>query len=135
MYCKICGADMPDNEMICPQCGCNNEINSKTATVQKFVWQPPAQIQASQKIRLIIEILICTIIIFFGIMTAFFGTVKICGIMMIIISCALFYLLYKNPPMSKENRSNVKLQGTKRVFLVIACIFTAFIFMFKGIVG
>lgn len=135
MTCKICGAEMPNDAIFCPSCGCNNAINSTNTVNNASVWQPPKELKSIQKARLIIEIIICAIMIFCSVMVVLFGTAKGCGVIMILISGALFYLLYKNPPQTKETRINAKLQGAGRVILIIACMLAAFIFMFKGMIG
>lgn len=89
----------------------------------------------SQIISLIIEVGICTIIAFFGILTAAFGDKKFYGILMIIMSGALLWLLIKNPKVPKEeaDTNNYKLQGAGRIILIITCVITSVVFFVCGI--
>ncbi len=139
MICKICGADMPDDASFCPKCGCNNKINDTKTTIQASLFSSENQLpkvkKPAQIARLIVEVLICTAIAFFGAMTAIFGDMKICGILMITMSGGLLWLLIKNPkiPKTETNDKQYKLQGSSRVILIIACIIAAFVFLMTGI--
>lgn len=145
MNCKICGADMPDDASFCPKCGCNNKLNEANITIKTNTTvqsplftaknQIPKAKTPAQIIRLVVEVLICLVIAVFGAMTAVFGDVKICGVLMIIMSGGLLWLLIKNPKISKKeaDTNNYKLQGASRIILIVACIIAAFVFLMTGI--
>lgn len=135
---------MPDDASFCPKCGCNNKLNEANITIKTNTTvqsplftaknQIPQAKTPAQIIRLVVEVLICLVIAVFGAMTAVFGDVKICGVLMIIMSGGLLWLLIKNPKISKKeaDTNNYKLQGASRIILIIVCLISSFILFVAG---